>query len=110
VLLKKEDCDGMALDVDTNLWITGFRSSDLTRAKHDGSTASPSSRRPAGAITQIRFGGPDMRDFYLTCVPADGGDGLGRGRAPNSEQRSFLYRGRSDVAGLPIVPARFTLR
>jgi len=108
VLLKKEDCDGMALDVDTNLWITGFRSSDLTRAKHDGSTLPPV-RTPAGAITQIRFGGVDMRDFYLTCVPADGGDGLAVGVRP-TEQRSFLYRGRSDVAGLPIVPARFTLR
>ena len=33
LLVKKEDCDGMALDADGNLWITGFRSSELTRAK-----------------------------------------------------------------------------
>ena len=108
VLLKKEDCDGLALDAEANLWITGFRSSELTRAKPDGSRL-PSVPTPAGAITQIRFGGPDMRDYYLTCVPADGGDGLAVGVRP-TEQRSTLYRGRSEVAGMPLAPAQFTLK
>jgi sugar lactone lactonase YvrE len=63
---------------------------------------------PAGAITQIRFGGADMRDYYLTCVPADGGDGLAVGQVP-TEERSMLLRGRSDVAGMPIAPAQFKL-
>jgi sugar lactone lactonase YvrE len=107
-LYKKEDCDGLALDAEANLWITGFRSSELTRAKPDGS-ALPSVHTPAGAVTQIRFGGPDMRDYYLTCVPADGGDGLAVGVRP-TEKRSILYRGRSDVAGMPLAPARFTLK
>ncbi|HTV96023.1 MAG TPA: SMP-30/gluconolactonase/LRE family protein [Steroidobacteraceae bacterium] len=108
LLLKKEDCDGMALDADGNLWITGFRSSELTRAGPDGSRRPPIAT-PAGAVTQIRFGGRDMRDYYITCVPADGGDGLAVGVRPTQE-RSVLYRGRSDVAGLPIAPARFKLR
>jgi len=108
LLVKKEDCDGMALDADGNLWITGFRSSELTRARPDGSLLAPVST-PAGAVTQIRFGGRDMRDYYITCVPGDGGDGLAVGVMPTQE-RSTLYRGRSDVAGLPIASARFTLR
>ncbi len=108
LLVKKEDCDGMALDADGNLWITGFRSSEISRAKPDGSPLPPVPT-PGGAVTQIRFGGHDMRDYYITCVPADGGDGLAVGVRP-TEQRSILYRGRSDVAGLAIAPARFILR
>lgn len=107
-LIDKEDCDGMALDAEGNLWITGFRSSALTRIRPDGTPLDPV-ETPAGAITQIRFGGADMRDYYITSVPADGGDGLKDGIMP-TEQRSVLYRGRSDLPGLPIAPARFKLR
>lgn len=96
-LLSKEDCDGMALDVEGNLWITGFRSSDITRMMPDGTLLSPFAT-PASAITQIRFGGADMRDIWITSVPADAGDGLAEGNLPDTEV-SFLYRGRSDVAG-----------
>lgn len=106
-LIGKEDCDGMALDAEGNLWITGFRSSALTRIRRDGTPLAPV-ETPAGAITQIRFGGGDMRDYYLTCVPADGGDGLKQGILP-TEQRSVLYRGRSEIPGLPIAPTRFRL-
>jgi sugar lactone lactonase YvrE len=106
-LIDKEDCDGMALDAEGNLWITGFRSNTLTRIRRDGTPLAPV-ETPAGAITQIRFGGADMRDYYLTCVPADGGDGLKDGILP-TEQRSVLYRGRSQVPGLPIAPTRFRL-
>jgi sugar lactone lactonase YvrE len=106
-LLCKEDCDGMALDVEGNLWITGFRSSELTRIRPDG-TVLASVPTPCGAISQIRFGGSDMRDFYVTCVPVDGGDNLAVGVQP-TEKRSILYKGRSEVPGMPIAPARFRL-
>jgi sugar lactone lactonase YvrE len=108
LLVKKEDCDGMALDAEGNLWITGFRSSELSRARADGSLL-PGIGTPAGAITQIRFGGADMRDYYFTSVPADGGDGLAVGVRP-TEERSILYRGRSDIPGMSIASARFKLR
>jgi sugar lactone lactonase YvrE len=107
VLTKKEDCDGMALDEQGNVWITGFRSSAITRVRPDGSVLD-SVPTPGEAVTQIRFGGPDRRDFYITCVPGDGGDGLAEGKKP-TEQRSFLYRGRSDIPGRPMEPARFKL-
>jgi sugar lactone lactonase YvrE len=106
--LRKEDCDGMALDAQGNLWITGYRSSELVRVTPDGALLAPVAT-PASAITQIRFGGADMRDFYLTTVPADGGDGLAVGERP-TEERSFLYRGRSEVPGMSIAPARFKLK
>lgn len=106
-LIDKEDCDGMALDAKGDLWITGFRSSALTRLRRDGAPLEPFPT-PAGAITQIRFGGADMRDVYITGVPVEGGDGLKEGVLP-TERRSTLYRGRAETTGLPIAPTRFRL-
>jgi sugar lactone lactonase YvrE len=107
LLTKKEDCDGMALDEQGNIWITGFRSSAITRVRPDG-VVLDSVATPGEAVTQIRFGGSDRRDFYITCVPGDGGDGLAEGKKP-TEQRSYLYRGRSDTPGRPMQPAKFKL-
>ncbi|WP_297494802.1 SMP-30/gluconolactonase/LRE family protein [Acidocella sp.] len=106
-LLDKFDCDGMALDENGNLLLTGFRSSSLARLKPDGTSLSPI-ETPAGAITQVRFGGADMRDMYFTSVPADGGDTLKEGGEITARE-SFLYRGRSAVAGMPIAPTQFKL-
>jgi len=105
--LEKEDVDGMALDAEGNLWVTGFRSSYLTRLRPDA-TELPRAETPAGSITQIRFGGADMRDIYFNSVPADGGDTLKEG-GEITNRNSFLYRGRSETPGLPIAPARFKL-
>jgi sugar lactone lactonase YvrE len=107
VLTAKEDCDGMALDEQGNIWITGFRSSAITRVRADGSVLDMVPT-PGEAVTQIRFGGADRRDFYITCVPGDGGDGLAEGKKPTA-QRSFLYRGRSDIPGRVMQPAGFKL-
>ncbi|MBW8785559.1 MAG: SMP-30/gluconolactonase/LRE family protein [Novosphingobium sp.] len=106
-LLSKEDCDGMALDGEGNLWITGYRSGEITRMRPDGSLLPPVPT-PAGGITQVRFGGSDMREFYLTSVTADAGDTLKVGGVP-TEQLSFLYRGRSDTPGMRLAPPRFRL-
>lgn len=106
-LLAKEDVDGMAIDANGNVWITGFRSSFLTRLSPEG-TALPFLETPAGSITQVRFGGADMRDYYFNSVPSDGGDTLKEG-GEITQRNSFLFRSRSDVPGMPIDPARFTL-
>jgi sugar lactone lactonase YvrE len=107
LLLKKEDCDGMALDAEGNLWITGYRSSDIIRLRPDGTMLDPIAT-PSGGNTQVRFGGPDMRDLWITAVAADAGDTLAVGDAP-SEPNSFLYRGRSEMPGLPLGLSRFKL-
>lgn len=106
-LMGKHDCDGMALDAEGNLLLTGFQSGHLVRIRPDGSELSPL-ETPAKAITQIRFGGADMRDYYLTTVAADGGDSLKEGK-PLTEKNSFLMRGRSESPGMRIEPARFVL-
>jgi sugar lactone lactonase YvrE len=108
MLLDKTDADGMALDGDGNIWITGFRSSFLTRLRPDG-TSLDRLPTPAGAITQIRFGGEDLRDCYINSVPAAGGDSLKDG-VPLRAQESHMYRGRSETPGMPIAAAQFIIR
>ena len=107
VLLDRDDCDGMALDAEGNIWITGFRSPGiLRRLAPDGSELAPVPT-PRGSTTQIRFGGTDLRDYYINIVPADGGDSLKDGQPLKSP--SYLYRGRSQVPGMAVAPARFRL-
>jgi sugar lactone lactonase YvrE len=107
MILDKEDADGMALDADHNLWITGFRSNALTRLAPDG-TRLADCPTPGGAITQVRFGGADMRDVYVNSVPVDGGDTLKEG-GEITARNSFLYRGRSGTPGLKLDLPRFRL-
>lgn len=107
VLARKDDCDGLALDAEGNVWLTGFRSPGiLTRLRPDG-TELPPVPTPAGSTTQIRFGGADLRDFYINVVPSDGGDSLKEGRPLAGA--SHLYRGRSAVAGVACGAAGFSL-
>jgi len=107
VLVAKDDADGMALDAEGNIWITGFRSGSLTRISPDGRVL-PAVDTPAEAVTQLRFGGADRRDIYLTTVPATGGDDLKAGEIPAGEN-SVLYRGRSAVPGMCLPPVRLSL-
>ncbi|MCE7796414.1 SMP-30/gluconolactonase/LRE family protein [Sphingobium sufflavum] len=107
ILLDKDDCDGLALDAEGHVWITGFRSSGfLTRVTPQGDVLPPV-ETPPGCTTQVRFGGADLRDIYINVVPADGGDSLKEGKPLTGS--SCLYRGRSAVPGIAVAPARFPL-
>ncbi len=106
-LLDKEDADGMALDADGNLWVTGFRSSHLACLAPDGRELTRL-ELGLGSITQIRFGGADMRDLYINAVPADGGDTLKEG-GEITARNSHLYRTRAPMAGMRMDPPRFAL-
>lgn len=108
VLLEKDDVDGMALDAEGNVWVTGFRSAYVTRIRPDGKLLPPF-ETPAQSITQVRFGGKDMREVYFNSVPADGGDTLKHG-GEITARRSYLHKSRSDVPGKRIEPVRFGLR
>lgn len=107
VFLDKDDVDGMALDAEGNVWVTGFRSSSVTRVRPDGVILPPLTT-PAGAVTQIRFGGADMRDLYINSVPIDGGDKLKEGEI-TTERNSLMLHTRSETAGMPIDSTQFTL-
>lgn len=106
-VLDKDDCDGMAMDVDGNVLVTGYKSGEIARLSPDG-TLLPPLTTPAEAITQIRFAGADMRDIYMNCVPLDAGDGLAVGDSP-TEQRSVLLRGRVEFPGRKQAVAGFEI-
>ena len=104
LFLEKPDCDGMALDADGNVWITGFSSSHIERVAPDG-TVLDRFETPAEAITQCRFGGADMRTLYMVTVPGDAGANLAAGRLPE-RRNSHLVRVRVDTPGqvIPKLP------
>lgn len=107
MFIEKEDADGMCLDAEGNVWITGFRSNFFTRWAPDGSRLADFAT-PAGSVTQLRFGGADGRDVYFNSVPSDGGDTLKEG-GEMTQTNSFLFKGRSETPGLKLEPARFNL-
>ena len=107
VLLEKNDCDGLALDVEGNIWLSGFGSPGvLTRLTPEGREL-PTVPTPEGAATQIRFGGADLRDCYLTIVGLGAGDELKDGKVPTNP--STLVKGRSQIPGVPVGTAQFSL-
>ena len=106
-LLKKTDCDGLALEADGTVLITGVYSpGKILRVTPDGEELAPL-LTPEGATTQIRFGGQDLRDTYLVVVPADAGDALKEGRMPSGV--SQLYRGRAEKPGVGVGTSNFKL-
>ncbi len=66
----------------------GDRGRREARALQGGRVARPQLDVPAPFVSSLCFGGEDMRDVYVTT-----GDGK-------------LLRGRADVPGLPLTPAR----
>jgi sugar lactone lactonase YvrE len=107
VLVHKDDADGLALDGEGNVWITGFRSpGSIARVTPDGAELPPFPI-PGLPVCQVRFGGADLRDVYLTAVPPGAGDVLKEGG--ELQGSAHIYRGRSDVAGRAVGTADFTL-
>jgi sugar lactone lactonase YvrE len=98
VILAKPDGDGMAIDEEGTVWITGYKSSALTLLHSDG-TPKGEVELPAGGCTSIRFGGADRRDLYVNMVPMDAGDRIAVGDLPSTDE-SVCYRARAEVAGL----------
>ncbi|TAL02516.1 MAG: gluconolactonase [Rhodospirillaceae bacterium] len=105
-LTKQLDCDGLAIDCEDNIWIAGYHSDTLSRLRPDG-TVDRRVALPAGGVTNIRFGGGDGRELYLTTVAPEAGDALAKGVMP--ARTSVLYHARSDVAGQPMARTRFRL-
>jgi sugar lactone lactonase YvrE len=107
LLADKPDCDGMALDAEGNVWITGFASDHLLCVTPEGAEV----RRlalPGKAATSVRFGGADLSDLYVNVVDPAAAQALAEG-TPIAEPTSVLYRTRSPVAGAPVPRARFGL-
>ncbi|WP_159981829.1 MULTISPECIES: SMP-30/gluconolactonase/LRE family protein [unclassified Novosphingobium] len=107
VLLDRDDCDGLALDAEDAIWIPGVYSPGIIRRVTPTARELPPVPTPPGATTQVRFGGADGRDIYITLVPADAGECLRTGRPLSGT--STLQRGRSTVPGVKIEATCFDL-
>jgi sugar lactone lactonase YvrE len=106
-LIEMADCDGMALDADGNIWVCGFSSGELRCVTPQGEEVHRLSL-PGNACTNIRFGGKDLRDLYVTVVDTASAQALAEGR-PLTTRNSTLYRTRSPVPGAPIETTGFQL-
>ncbi len=106
-LIEKYDCDGMALDVEGNIWISGFSSSELLCLDSAGDEVGRLAL-PGPACTNVRFGGADMCDLYVTVVDPAAAQKLAEG-VPLTEKSSALYRTRAAIPGAPIGRTAFRL-
>ena len=85
--LPAGSADGLAVDVEGGVWVATGQAGSLARFPPDGGLARKLDV-PASFVSSLCFGGDDMRDLFVTT-----GDGT-------------LLRGRSEVPGLPLTPAR----
>jgi sugar lactone lactonase YvrE len=107
LLIEKADCDGLKVDVDGRIWVAGFKSPELLILRPDGGIDG-SYAVPGKAATNLHFGGSDGRDIYMTIVLPVPVDDPSEVVVP-TEMNSGLWRGRTEVAGLPLHPPRFRL-
>lgn len=103
-LMDKYDCDGLSVDAEGTIWITGFQTAAIVRMRPDGTLLDPLPL-PGGGATNVRFGGADRRTMYITSVAEGAAMKLAAGIWPTVED-SILYRATSDVAGLAVHRAR----
>jgi gluconolactonase len=107
MLLEKNDCDGLKVDVQGRIWASGFRTPELVILNPDGSVAG-GYKLPAKACTNHHFAGKDGRDIYMTCVVPVAVENPEGVEVP-TEMNSTLWRGRTEVAGLPLNRPHFKL-
>ena len=107
-IMEKPDSDGMAIDEEGTVWITGYKSSALTLLNPDGSQKGEF-QLPEGGCTSVRFGGTDRRTLHVNMVPFDAGDRIAVGDLPSTDE-SISYRTRVDVPGLGTRVPKFKIQ
>ena len=83
--------DGMKLDVEGNLWIAVHSRAELWRISPEGEKID-SIKLPSKLVTNLTFGGADMKTMYVTC-PEDWVSDTGK-----------VYTLRVPVAGVQVIP------
>lgn len=87
--------DGMTLDAEGGLWVAIWNGSAVRRYLPDG-TLDAVIELPVPLVTACTFGGPDLRDLYITTSRVDDPDQPG--------PAGSLYRCRPGVTGIPDTP------
>jgi sugar lactone lactonase YvrE len=86
--------DGLAVDVEGGVWVALGDGGGIARFLPDGGLDGIADV-PAGFVTSVSFGGPELRDVYVTTA-----DSLAQ-----PETGGAIFRARSEVAGVPVVDA-----
>lgn len=88
--------DGMTVDADGHLWVAQFRGGIVRRYSPSGEPVGSVSM-PVSQVTSCAFGGPDLRDLYITSATHT--------LTPEALRREPLsgaiFRCRPGVAGIP---------
>lgn len=106
VFVDRQDPDGLVVDEQGCVWIAHYDSGEIARYLPDG-TLDRRASLPHKNVISLCFGGPDLRDLYVTTAGDDGIGALMRGEM--AEQEAAVFRARSDIAGMPVPPTRIAL-
>jgi gluconolactonase len=90
--------DGLKVAADGSVWVADAHGGRVAVLGSDGRHRRDISV-PRPMVTSLCFGGDDLRDLYIVTGSRGG----------PSERCGTVYRLRSDVAGLPLPPARIAL-
>jgi sugar lactone lactonase YvrE len=89
--------DGMAIDAEDCLWVAFWGGSSVRRFRPDGRPDLVLDL-PATNVTSCAFGGPDLRDLYVTSAR----DGLSAAQLAAEPHAGAVFHTRTDVPGVPV--------
>ncbi|GIG93391.1 SMP-30/gluconolactonase/LRE family protein [Plantactinospora endophytica] len=90
--------DGLTLDAEGGVWVALWGGAEVRRYAPDGAL-DVRIPLPARQVTACTFGGPGLRDLYITTSRL--------GLADPEPAAGALFRASPGVAGLPVVPFRY---
>ncbi len=89
--------DGMTIDAAGNLWVALWGGAGVVCCDPRTGVVLERIEVPASHTTSCAFGGPDLRDLYITCA-REGLDAATLAREPHA---GGIFRARPGVAGVP---------
>lgn len=90
------DPDGMTVDADGYLWVALWNGSSVRRYTPDG-RLDRTLRLPVAQVTSVCFGGPDLRDLYITSAS----ENLTAEQRAEQPHAGSVFRARPGVTGRP---------
>lgn len=94
--------DGLIVDSEGAVWTCAIGEGTVNRMLPDGAMRDRFPV-PGGHPVSLTFGGPDLKDLYVsTAAPDAGMAAIGRVPRDQVPRTATIFRGRSDVAGQPI--------
>jgi len=89
--------DGLTLDAEGGVWVALWGGGEVRRYSSDG-RLDLRIPLPAGQVTACAFGGPELRDLYVTTSRL--------GLSDPEPAAGALFRATPGMAGLPVTPFR----